>query len=102
MTLKTLKPKLAILNTNRVKVLDTKAGTTPRIRGTTWQNIRHQALVSGNYTCVDCGRVSSGNEIDHDVPLEQGGSNDMANLKVRCVDCHKAKTAREASERAGR
>jgi len=31
MALKTLKPLLAVLNTNRVKVLDTKAGATERV-----------------------------------------------------------------------
>jgi hypothetical protein len=31
MALKMLKPKLAVLNTNRVRVLDTKAGATERV-----------------------------------------------------------------------
>lgn len=101
MALKTLKPRLATLNTNRVKVLDTKAGATPRIRGSRWMKERQTALVTGLFTCVDCGLVSSTNEVDHDVPLEQGGSNEQSNLKIRCAQCHKAKTAREAANRAG-
>ena len=99
MKLKTLKSTLPILNTSRVKVLDTKAGATPRIRGSQWMKTRQQALVAGSFTCVDCGRVHTSNEVDHDKPLEQGGSNDQSNLVVRCVDCHKAKTKREAQER---
>ncbi|QIL73646.1 HNH endonuclease [Diaphorobacter sp. HDW4B] len=61
---------------------------------------RQKALVAGSFTCVDCGRVHASNEVDHDKPLEQGGSNDQSNLVVRCVDCHKAKTKREAQARA--
>ena len=99
MALKTLKPRLAVLNTNRVKVLDTKAGATERIRGSAWMKTRHSVLVAGLFACVDCARVGRDNEIDHDIPLEQGGSNDDSNLKIRCVDCHKAKTAQEGRAR---
>lgn len=63
---------------------------------------RKQVLLAGSYACVDCGRVAATNEIDHDVPLERGGSNDVANLLVRCKQCHATKTAREAARRAGK
>lgn len=102
MKLQTLKPKLAVLNTNRVKVLDTKAGATERIRGRAWMKERKTALVAGLYTCVDCGHVSASNEIDHDTPLEQGGKNEQSNYRVRCTPCHAAKSALEAGKRAGR
>lgn len=82
-----------------VKVLDIKAGATERIRGSRWMKIRERTLTAGAYTCVDCGRVHASNEVDHDTPLEQGGSNDQSNLVVRCGNCHKAKTKREAQER---
>lgn len=100
--LKTLKPRVQMLDTRRVKVLNVKAGSTERIRGRRWMGIRRQALAAGNYTCIDCGRVHATNEVDHDTPLEQGGSNERSNLVVRCVDCHKVKTKREAQARAGR
>lgn len=57
--------------------------------------------------CVDCGRLTdfpNGFELDHEIPVEQGGSEDDSNLKVRCVwwdehgkkcGCHEAKTQRE-------
>lgn len=41
-------------------------------------------------------------EADHEVPLEDGGDHALANLRVRCVGCHRAKTGREASARAAR
>jgi 5-methylcytosine-specific restriction endonuclease McrA len=39
-------------------------------------------------------------ELDHVEPLHRGGTNDYDNLQLLCVDCHKAKTARERSQRA--
>ena len=102
MSLKTLKPKLAILNTNRVKVLDAKAGTTERIRGRAWMQERKTALMAGLFTCVDCGMVSATNQIDHDTPLEQGGKNEQSNYRVRCIECHKRKTAAEGRARHGK
>lgn len=102
MTLATLKPKLVAINTNCVKVLDTKAGGTERIRGRAWMQTRRDVLVAGLFACVDCGHVSASNEIDHELPLEQGGANHASNYQIRCIECHKAKTAREASLRAGR
>lgn len=41
-------------------------------------------------------------EADHVVPLIDGGSFGLDNLQTLCVDCHKAKTAKEAAERAVR
>ena len=102
MALTTLKPRLTTLKTSAIPVLDTKAGATQRIRGSAWMRERQEVLRLGKYQCVDCGHISLGNEVDHDTPLEKGGSNDRTNLKVRCTECHKAKTARESSERASR
>ena len=87
--------RLQTLVTTRVPVLDTKAGATPRLRGDTWMKIRRSVLVDGGFTCVDCGHVALSNQIDHEVPLEQGGSNDKSNLRIRCIPCHAAKTAGE-------
>ena len=39
-------------------------------------------------------------EVDHIVPLVDGGSHDMTNLQSLCTPCHKRKTAAEASARA--
>ena len=93
--LKRLPDRLQSIPTNRVRVLEAKAGSTPRIRGDKWMNIRRAVLVEGNFTCVDCGLVSMSNQIDHQVPLEQGGSNDKSNLRIRCIACHAEKTKRE-------
>jgi hypothetical protein len=39
-------------------------------------------------------------EADHEIPIEDGGEHTLANLRCRCVPCHRAKTAREAAARA--
>ena len=41
-------------------------------------------------------------ELDHVVPLVEGGGHEEANLQTLCVPCHKAKSAAEASRRADR
>ena len=103
MAITMLKPRLqALKTTSRIKVLDTKAGATQRIRGDTWMAIRRRVLLRDGYQCCDCGRVHASNQIDHDTPLEQGGSNDDDNLKIRCVECHKKKSALESKQRAGK
>ena len=102
MKLQKLGARLQTLDTRRLPVLETKAGATPRTRGTTWQRIRGKALLAGGFACVDCGVISNSNEVDHDTPLEQGGTDAHENLKVRCQPCHKAKTARETKQRFGK
>ena len=100
MKLQRLKTALPMLNTSKLQVLEAKAGATLRLRGDAWMKVRRRVLVAGNFTCIDCGHVSQSNEVDHQTPLEQGGSNDDSNLCVRCVECHKAKTSRENRDRA--
>jgi len=41
-------------------------------------------------------------ELDHIVPLVDGGTHDDDNLQTLCTPCHKRKTAGEASARAER
>ena len=39
-------------------------------------------------------------ELDHRVPLIDGGTHELSNLQTLCVPCHHKKSAREHSERA--
>jgi 5-methylcytosine-specific restriction endonuclease McrA len=41
-------------------------------------------------------------ELDHIVPLADGGGHELGNMQTLCRPCHRAKTAREAAERARR
>jgi 5-methylcytosine-specific restriction endonuclease McrA len=102
MNLKTLKPTLSAIKTNRFKVLEAKAGTTERIRGRAWMEKRQKIALAHGYRCVDCGLIwrSHIDQIDHIIPLEQGGSNDDKNLQLLCVPCHQKKSATEAKNRS--
>lgn len=60
---------------------------------------RERILRRDGFTCQCCGIVRSDHEIDHRIPLEQGGSNGDSNLWTLCHDCHARKTADEAKQR---
>lgn len=63
---------------------------------------RQRVALRDGLRCVACGRpwVASRDTTDHVIPRWKGGSDDDSNLQSLCVDCGKAKTAAEASERA--
>lgn len=63
-----------------------------------WRKIRARVLAEDPY-CFSCRRPA--NEVHHDIPLAQGGTNDRRNLKSVCKACHARITARErwAAER---
>lgn len=42
---------------------------------------------------------SSNLEIEHILPLSHGGTNDISNLQLLCIDCHKLKTGSERTSR---
>lgn len=98
-----LKPRLATLNTNKVKVLDQRIGATPRQRGRAWMATRERWL-RDHPCCVMCyskGRVMIAQELDHITPLWAGGKDDESNYQSLCVECHAEKTAEEVKQRAG-
>lgn len=104
MALTTLKPRLATLKTSSIQVLDIKAGATERVRGRKWMNTRSRVALAHGYRCAGCGLtwIPGRDQIDHKVPLEQGGSNEDSNLQPLCDECHKAKTAEEQRTRFGK
>lgn len=52
--------------------------------------------------CAGCGEVRNPEtfEIDHEMPLWLGGSDEDQNMKPRCLSCHRIKTAGESAQRA--
>ena len=44
--------------------------------------------------CYICRGIAS--EVDHIIPVSRGGTHDLENLAMICVDCHKRKSAAEA------
>lgn len=92
MTLKSLKPKIA--------TIDTRIGSpvVKRIRGRALTRIRERILLRDGYECRKCRRVFSpwNLEIDHVVPLHLGGIADSdENLQTLCIWCHEKKSKEE-------
>lgn len=76
-----------------------------RLGQSKWETLRVQVLMQakGLCQCIECkasGAVRLATEVDHIVPLWAGGSNDIANLQAISVECHRAKSEREALARA--
>jgi 5-methylcytosine-specific restriction protein A len=76
-----------------------------RTRGRKWLGIRARML-SLNPLCVECQRIGvvrAAEQVDHIVPLSQGGTDDDANLQGLCTEHHLRKSTLErgATYRAG-
>lgn len=98
MKLHTLKPRLGLLKVGRRSIATKR---------TTGRQLQHRRLKvwSSNPYCVRCGRLTlfpAGFELDHIVPLYQGGEDVESNTQILCVDrdlagnkigCHIDKTA---------
>ena len=70
-----------------------------------WFRIRNECFERDNYKCqfqLDNGEIcgkdirldSNPGEAHHIVPVSQGGSNKLDNLKTLCYDCHKSEHSR--------
>lgn len=73
--------------------------------GRPWRRKREAILLRDLYMCQcdECkGGILPANEVDHIVPLSQGGSNDDNNLRGINCDCHKKKTHRESKGETSR
>ena len=100
--LQMLKPQaLRVIDSRRVRMLPHDAAN-PRPRGEKWMETRRRIQLRDGSVCCDCGRLwlPHRDHVDHEIPRERGGSDDDSNLRLRCIECHKAKTAAEAQERA--
>lgn len=94
-----------------------RLGATARSRGRARQEARLRVWLRDGPRCACCGElvdITPGTtrpfELDHIVPLWQGGEDTDDNRQCLCViyddqgnklGCHVEKTAREATERAG-
>jgi 5-methylcytosine-specific restriction protein A len=75
------------------------AWSTSRHRGSTRQSRRTRAIILATWpTChlryPGCTTLST--EDDHVIPLTQGGTDNPANRRGACRNCHTIKTRREA------
>ena len=102
--LTTLKPRVQVLNTSRVNKLPVVAPPSQqpgyRVRGRELQR-RRGAWLRAHPLCVEClvmtpRRVTPAAQVDHVVPLADGGADAEHNFQSLCIPHHQAKTAREA------
>ncbi|MBI0275671.1 HNH endonuclease [Hafnia alvei] len=93
-----LKPRVAQLDTRRVKPVNSE---NTRISGATRVSAKRRVYARDGGRCCLCHCVVdlSESELDHRVALQFGGDNSDANLWTLCIPCHADKTAREAATR---
>lgn len=77
-----------------------------------WNGFRQQIYERDGGTCQICSCIMERPNpsfpwilprdaiVDHIIPLADGGKHSWDNMQLLCVDCHKAKTAEEASKRS--
>jgi hypothetical protein len=60
------------------------------------KRVRFSVFARDQFTCVYCGQQPPAVmlEIEHVIPVSQGGTNDEANLRCSCRDCNAGKGAR--------
>ena len=57
------------------------------------QNVKKYVAANQKWSCNHCQHLLDATyEIDHIIPLYQGGSNDISNLQALCRNCHGKKT----------
>lgn len=93
-----LKPRLVATNTQRGTMLQANPGATPRTRGSAWMATRDRwfRLHPLCCACEVAGIARVAEELDHVIPLALGGADDDSNYQSLCIECHLAKSAREA------
>lgn len=61
---------------------------------------RHEVFKRDGYRCVECGKSKENSEevcleVDHILPVSQGGSDELINLRTLCKQCNGAKANRK-------
>jgi 5-methylcytosine-specific restriction endonuclease McrA len=64
--------------------------TSPRLRRSIPQRVRHEVWRRDEGRCVDCNSRER-LEFDHIIPISKGGSNTARNIELRCENCNRRK-----------
>lgn len=64
------------------------------------KSVRFEVFKRDAFTCQYCGKKAPDVilEVDHIIPVAEGGSNDMINLVTSCRDCNRGKSAKLLSD----
>lgn len=92
---------------SKVKTISTIRTVKPveRERGAEWKRQRDAVMGIDGGLCRVCrgqGKVTAAVEVDHIVPLFEGGSDSVANKQALCLPCHQKKSYLEEMRRRGR
>lgn len=61
-----------------------------------WRELKRQARQALPYRCAECGRDSGGGlQLDHIIPVAEGGLDELSNLQWLCWPCHREKSNQE-------
>lgn len=96
MKLTTLKSRLSTVGP-RLSALPVATGSVERKRGSAGVRDRDRIRKRDKGECQNCGWL--GRDVDHDVPLWAGGSDDDDSKRVLCGVCHDAKSKLETAQR---
>lgn len=72
---------------------DGRASSTARGYGGSWPRLR-RLILARSPVCQHCQRLPSV-DVDHIVPIAQGGTYGEDNLEALCHSCHSRKTVRQ-------
>lgn len=79
---------------------DRRGSASSRGYGAPWRRLRKRILARDMglcQPCLDLGRVTQADAVDHIVNKAQGGTDDPSNLQSICDACHASKTAAEGN-----
>lgn len=103
MKLKTLKPRLKVAG-DRVRTMPTvRPGAVERKRGYAGVKDRERIRERDCGLCQEClrqHRTTLGIDVDHIIPLWEGGPDTDENKELLCLEHHQEKSAIEAARRA--
>ena len=80
---------------------DTRPSASARGYDQHWRRIRAKFLKAHRYCAYNrkCRPGTPATEVDHILPLSEGGTSGWHNLRAACKACHSSKTAREDTPR---
>lgn len=85
-----------------VEAKDKRGSAHSRGYGASWRKLR-EAVLDAEPLCRWCsqrGRVTPAQEVDHIIPLRDGGTNELDNLQPLCDLHHRQKTAMDVKSRS--
>lgn len=100
MTLRSLRPAVRSLIPPRARI----GGSSDKRAPESVRTKRRLKLWTQDPCCQHCRRLTDypwGFELDHTVPLHQGGQDTEENSQVLCIECHKEKSKAEAKRFLG-